>query len=420
MSDILKKYQAILIISSIIFIFIAFFGCGSNPTERVNPEVSGLVAPDSVSSSDSIGMKYFSVTVSDPQGLENVDKVFIVLELPAGTLSDDTLFMYDNGLSDDPFANDGVYSYILTELDIFIQNGDYIFHFSAVDSDGNQANTIDKTIIVDVFPNPYIYDLVAPEIIPLGFPDTLDLFLSIRDLQGLDDIEAVYFTIEKPDSSLYPDTLFMYDDGQACDDVAGDGIYSYCLTGPDTTSGDYTYHFSARDMAGNQANAIDHIITIDDISDNPYVYNLIAPDSMLRGSPELAYLFLNVWDPQGLANIHQVYFIVRRPDSTTSGIGHLMFDRGELDTNGDSVALDGIYTQGIQMEDTANTQLGEYIFYFTAVDVDSNMSNTIPHIITAYDSTSLMSNRAKYVEYNSDILNNAPSVNKISRSEIRW
>jgi len=386
-------FQYILFLFSIALI-LNCDGCSDNPVKDDSPELYDLTAPASVQV-DSTDTLFFSVAVRDPQGLSNIDRVFFTIKSSDSSLICDTLFMTDDGQDGDSIADDGIYSHIIVGGEIFTQNGEYLFEFAAFDIDNNQSNVLSRIIAINSQPQPYVYNLEFPDFLPIGFTDTVCLHLSVRDIQGLDDIDKVYFTIEMPDGSIDPDTSFMHDDGQLCDDTANDGIYGYSLTSPDTSyeTGDYIFHFTAVDLENNQGNIISDTITYYDLP-NPYVYNLIAPDSLQKGSPDTAYLFLSVWDPQGHSNIDQVYFTVTKPDSSSSGIGYLMFDRGD---NGDSVAGDGIYTLGILAPSPEN-QSGDYIFRFTAVDDDSNFANIIDKVITAYDDTVSASYRVRHAD----------------------
>jgi hypothetical protein len=419
LSDILKL-RLILFWILFIVIPIAYNGCGKNSTESENPGITNLIAPDTIDT-DSTSNRYFSVEVSDPQGLENIDIVFFVIESSPGNYYDDTLYMNDEGIEGDSTAGDGIFSYVLNDPGIFEQNGQHVFHFLAIDLDGHHSNSLVENILVAVYPNPYIYDLEMPDSIPFGFADSVKIRLSAGDLQGLDDIVSVYFLIEEPYGSYLPDTLRMDDDGMGCDETAMDGIYSYCLCAPDTSggAGDYIYHFYAIDQAANLSSPIHHVMAVVD-RPNPYVFNLVGPDSMTRGAPDTAYLFVSAWDPQGLTDIYRVYFTVRRPDGTSNNTGYLLFDNGPSGDAGDSVASDGIYTQGIQMQDTVNTQTGDYTFYFTAVDTDSNHANLLTKIITAYNPGTLalknFPDRINGISNFYDI----PPVEKIGKFDFDW
>ena len=113
----------------------------------------------------------------------------------------------------------------------------------------------------------------------------------------------------------------------------------------------------------------------------PVLYDVIAPDSLQRGSVYISYIFARAFDPDGLDNIDSVYFISTRPDGSSNGIHLYMYDDGS--TYEDSVAGDGRYTIGIQAPDTSS-QIGDYTFTFYALDMQSNMSNNPQKIVTAY------------------------------------
>ncbi len=113
----------------------------------------------------------------------------------------------------------------------------------------------------------------------------------------------------------------------------------------------------------------------------PVLYDIIAPDSLQKGSSQISYIFVSAFDPDGIDNVDSVYFISTRPDSSSNGNHLYMFDDGS--TYEDSVAGDGRYTIGIQPPDTSS-QTGDYTFTFYAIDMQGNMSNNPSKIVTAY------------------------------------
>ena len=121
--------------------------------------------------------------------------------------------------------------------------------------------------------------------------------------------------------------------------------------------------------------------TIVDVRYGPVLYNLVAPDSLLKGSSEISYIFVNAFDPDGIEDIDSVYFVSTRPDGSSNGIRLYMFDDGQ--TYEDSIALNGCYTIGIQAPDTSS-QSGDYTFRFYAFDRQNNYSNTIEKTVSAY------------------------------------
>lgn len=117
-------------------------------------------------------------------------------------------------------------------------------------------------------------------------------------------------------------------------------------------------------------------------SNNPEIFDLTAPDSLIKGIPDTTMIYAGISDPQGLDDIDSVYFTVIRPDGSSNGYVFYMFDDGV--NGGDTLADDGIYSQGIQSPDL-NAQTGDYIFRFTARDLEGNLSGTIDKTITAYE-----------------------------------
>ncbi len=118
-----------------------------------------------------------------------------------------------------------------------------------------------------------------------------------------------------------------------------------------------------------------------DVQYAPVLYDIIAPDSLQKGSVQISYIFVSAFDPDGFDNIDSVYFISTRPDSSSSGNHLYMFDDGS--TYEDSVAGDGRYTIGIQAPDTSS-QSGSFIFTFYALDKEGNPSNNPEKIVTVY------------------------------------
>ena len=112
----------------------------------------------------------------------------------------------------------------------------------------------------------------------------------------------------------------------------------------------------------------------------PVLFDIIAPDSLEKGSPDSSYIAISAFDPDGLDNIDSVYYMVIRPDSTSNGIRFLMHDDG---ANGDSTANDGCYTYIIPSP-LPTSQSGDYTFTFYAYDKQEDRSNTPSQIITAY------------------------------------
>ena len=84
-------------------------------------------------------------------------------------------------------------------------------------------------------------------------------------------------------------------------------------------------------------------------------------------------------DSNGVNDIKEVYYIVYKPDGSTSGAKLLLFDDGNIEDHGDLVAGDGIYSRLIQINETNDK--GTYRFEFQAEDRSGDLSNIINHFV---------------------------------------
>jgi hypothetical protein len=126
------------------------------------------------------------------------------------------------------------------------------------------------------------------------------------------------------------------------------------------------------------------------------VSDLVAPDSLVRGSSDYVFLSVRLWDPQGMDNIDSVYFWVIRPDSSSIDTVFLMNDDGNLYAHGDSTANDSVYSC-LTIPPGSSSQLGAWTFYFKSVDDDGNASNVLSKSIIVYDI--LLNNNHSEQEY---------------------
>ncbi|MEP0860151.1 MAG: hypothetical protein HRF52_01775 [Ignavibacterium sp.] len=102
---------------------------------------------------------------------------------------------------------------------------------------------------------------------------------------------------------------------------------------------------------------------------------LVEPDTVVATDTILILTSLRVSDGNGLNDISEVYFIVYRPDGSTSGNKVFLFDDGNLLQNGDQTAGDGIYSRIIFVNQT--NAKGTYRFEFKAIDRGGLQSNII-------------------------------------------
>ncbi|MCP4583299.1 MAG: hypothetical protein GY839_16960 [candidate division Zixibacteria bacterium] len=217
--------------------------------------------------------------------------------------------------------------------------------------------------------NPEVYNLVAPDSLIKGLPDTTLIYLSLRDPQGLDDIDSVFFTVDRPDGSTNGFTFYMFDDGlNGGDSLAEDGIYTQGIQSPSSGSqtGDYVFHFSARDNSDNMSNTINKSITAYDSAD-PVIRRITANQYDIQRQ----HLFVSAYvlDVQGPLNIERVWVEITYLDQDSL---YGEFDLNDFSNNGDSTALDNIYSLDLEAQQDSVYAEGSYMIEFNIIDYDGN------------------------------------------------
>jgi Bacterial Ig-like domain len=200
------------------------------------------------------------------------------------------------------------------------------------------------------------------------------------------DIKSIYSDIYSSDNSrLNTSPLNLYDNGDVSsgDTTAGDNKYSNRF--PLSKSfpvGIYTVKFFVTDIENNTKQVAVHSFKYDNnqTSYPPELSNLVAPNTVTVDSPKsIIFMSINASDPNGLKDIKEVYFITYRPDGSTSGEKNQMYDDGDISTDGDAKAGDGVYS--LLIEVTPQNTKGTYRFDFRAADRSGNLSSIISHNI---------------------------------------
>jgi len=91
-----------------------------------------------------------SVEADDPNGQNDILKVFFVVYKPDSSTNGNELELYDDGNVDDHgdlIAGDGIYS-LLIEVDVTNDKGEYRFEFQAIDRGGKSSNIIDHLVLI--------------------------------------------------------------------------------------------------------------------------------------------------------------------------------------------------------------------------------------------------------------------------------
>ena len=326
-------------------------GCTiKNPVEdeAVVPVLSDLITASTIYLRTDVEYPV-SVKVSDPQGVDDILSVrcFVFPEDGDAPVWEDTL--RDNGRGGDIIPRDGVFWGHLSVDFAGGRIGTYQLGVVAEDVGQHMSDTLFTRItVVDGEKNlpPVLSDPVVPDTLTAG--SLGDVFLSIRgwDTQGLEDIDTVRFAVYPPTSPVPSFVGELRDDGAGGDEVAGDGVFS-----------------TRTDLA-------------DDLLDPPILSDIVAPDTVSRSATEPFLLSVRVSDSQGLGDVRAVYFVVTKPDGTpAAGSPFLMYDDGDEETNGDSVAGDGIYSLLVVI--TPQNDKGTYRFDFFAEDYSQGVGRCL-------------------------------------------
>ena len=145
--------------------------------------------------------------------------------------------------------------------------------------------------------------------------------------------------------------------------------------------GKYTVKFSAEGFEGSIKQVALATFYFKNGQDNlpPVIANtMIDPDTVVITQPTVISTSVEASDPNGSSDILEVYFVVYRPDGTTSGNKVFLYDDGKSE-NGDLTAGDGIFSRLIQVDQS--NQKGTYRFEFLAKDRIGDLSNLINHFV---------------------------------------
>jgi hypothetical protein len=105
-------------------------------------------APDSIMRG-SPDPSYITIQAYDPDGLADIDSVYLMTLRPDSTSNNMRFYMFDDGSTyEDPVAGDGIYTIGIVTSDSN-QLGDYTFTFYAFDMMSNQSNN--PSLIITVY-----------------------------------------------------------------------------------------------------------------------------------------------------------------------------------------------------------------------------------------------------------------------------
>ncbi len=197
------------------------------------------------------------------------------------------------------------------------------------------------------------------------------------------NIQNVFCDVYASDNTkLNSAPLSLYDNGksQNGDDAASDGTYSNKFPLSEFyPNGIYNIKYYVTDKSNVTKQVALGNFKYDNAQNNtaPVISDAVVdPDSAVVTSTTIILASVKVFDENGLSDIEKVYFVVYRPDGTTSNTQNLMFDDG-LSLHGDQTAGDGIYSLIIEINST--NAKGTYRLEFQARDRGGKLSNIINH-----------------------------------------
>jgi hypothetical protein len=230
---------------------------------------------------------------------------------------------------------------------------------------------------------PTLSDPYAPDSLIRGSTDTAFVRVTAIDPDGADDIDSVYFVVTRPDTSSSGFHFAMNDEGLLGDSVAGDNRYTTGILPPSTAAqiGNYIFTIYSYDKHDNKSNHLALVVNVHDRPNSPpYLSDLSAPDSLVRGETISSCFSVTVIDPDGINEIDSVYYIVIRPDGLSNGSHFEMLD----DEGFCDVAMgDSIYSTSVEPP-PESALLGDYQFVFFGVDIHDNVSDSLNTTITVY------------------------------------
>jgi hypothetical protein len=122
----------------------------NNGQDNLPPEIANTVVEPDTAVVTAPTAIFTSVQASDPNGQNDILKVFFIVFKPDGSTNESELELLDDGeaeVSGDLIAGDGIYSRLI-QVDQTNDKGTYRFEFSARDRGGKLSNKIDHFVLI--------------------------------------------------------------------------------------------------------------------------------------------------------------------------------------------------------------------------------------------------------------------------------
>lgn len=248
---------------------LSILSCEDIPDNIIEPQtadytIKDISAPDLMVFNENDNKISTSITIDNS---ESVEEVWFDISTEDGLedISTNNIMSSESSGSLKVFSGESI-------IDESLLAGFYILSYYVKDGLSNSDENIKKVGTkkfeyrseTENFP-PIISDLILPQEVDRG----VNFIFSIKvdDLNGLSDIEMVFFKLKRPDGTIvYSDQennveeFPMFDNGDfnnAGDNVEGDGIYSLKNSfGSSSQTGDWLFEFGAIDNSGEFSNTI--------------------------------------------------------------------------------------------------------------------------------------------------------------------
>ena len=238
------------------------------------------------------------------------------------------------------------------------------------------------TVIENINPDYQVTSVAPSDSISYNPSDSLVI---VRiNFSNSSNLQSVFCDIYASDNiKLNTSPLALLDNGNLAngDDIANDGSFANKFPlSQSNPNGVYNIKYYVLDNSNTSKQVALGTFKYNNGQNNiaPVISDdIVEPDTAVVTTTTIILTSVKTFDQNGLSDIDKVYFIVYRPDGTTSNNQNVMFDDGDLAVHGDQVAGDGIYSLLIQI--TSANAKGTYRLEFQAKDRGGKLSNIINH-----------------------------------------
>lgn len=207
------------------------------------------------------------------------------------------------------------------------------------------------------------------------------IFVQATDPDGQSDVISLKYQIISQNLKSFIAMGTLNDLGLKGDLLSNDGIYtvSVSFSIPRVVVGLFIIKIQAEDRDELLSNEIILGLNITRKANYPFISGVNAPSSLTLPTSGTKVIDMSIAasDSDGLADIEEVFF--RSLDSSDPTKKYFLFDDGNYNSNGDSLAGDGIYS--IKIELPYNMTAKPYRFEFQAKDFTDLLSNKILHTL---------------------------------------